>query len=235
MQPVPEPDPRRSAPEPDPGRGSAVIREPAKPEAQSAESTHPCVPPSGCFFTKSGKISYRPLGPPPPLFRTHRNVFPCYRPAPPPQNGKGKTEETIIEDQVFLPNGGGGGSVAVWCITFFFPRGGGCWKFWFWCALSLPRGMLLTRMIVNIYENPCKSLKIYEILWNPLRYMGYICFKKIRWIIFYILRTCTPHISVLQREINCLNRENKNRGFRENMNFDLQNIGQSHIFHENLK
>ena len=62
----------------------------------------------GCFFTKSGKISYRPLGPPPPLFRTHRNVFPSYRPAPPPQNGKGKTEETIIGDQVFLPNGGGG-------------------------------------------------------------------------------------------------------------------------------
>ena len=44
----------------------------------------------GCFFTKSGKISYRPLGPPPPLFRTHRNVFPSYRPAPPPSKRKGK-------------------------------------------------------------------------------------------------------------------------------------------------
>ena len=54
------------------------------------------------FFTKSGKISYRPLGPPPPLFRTHRNVFPSYRPAPPPPNGKGKIEETIIGDQVFF-------------------------------------------------------------------------------------------------------------------------------------
>ena len=31
------------------------------------------------------------------------------------------------------------------------------------------------------------------------------------------------HISVFQREINCLNKENENRGFRENMNLYLQN------------
>ena len=33
----------------------------------------------------------------------------------------------------------------------------------------------------------------------------------------------------------CLNRENENRGFRENIDFDLQNTGQSHYFDENLK
>ena len=55
--------------------------------------------------------------------------------------------------------------------------------------------------------------------------MGYIHYSKKK----------TPHISVLQREINCLTGESANRGFRENMDFDLQNTGQSHSFDENLK
>ena len=42
-------------------------------------------------------------------------------------------------------------------------------------------------------------------------------------------------ISVLHRDINCLNRENENQDFRENMDFDLQNTGQSHCFDEDLK
>ena len=40
--------------------------------------------------------------------------------------------------------------------------------------------------------------------------MGYIWFEKRRWVIFYILRGYMPHMSVLQREINRLNRENWN-------------------------
>ena len=43
-----------------------------------------------------------------------------------------------------------------------------------------------------------------------------------------------PHISVPQREIKCLNRENENQGFGENTDFDLQNTGQSHSFDESL-
>ena len=56
--------------------------------------------------------------------------------------------------------------------------------------------------------------------------MGYVCFEK---------RTWTPHISVFQKEIDCLNKENENRGFQGNMNFDLQITYQSHYFDENLK
>ena len=63
----------------------------------------------------------------------------------------------------------------------------------------------------------------------------YMCSEKTRWVIFYVLNIYTPHISALQREINCLNRKNENRGFRGNMDFDLQNTGQSHHFDENLK
>ena len=48
-------------------------------------------------------------------------------------------------------------------------------------------------------------------------------------------RIYTPHISVLQREINCLNRENENHVFGEHIDFDLQNAVQSHSFDENRK
>ena len=143
----------------------------------------------GCFFSNSGKISYRPLGPPPPLFRTHRNVFPSYRPAPPLKTERERPKKPSLETKFSCQTVVVGGVRRSLVRNILLSKGWGGRKFWFWCALSLPRGMLLTRMIVNIYENPCKSLKIYEILWNPLRYMGYICFKKIRWIIFYILRT----------------------------------------------
>ena len=53
--------------------------------------------------------------------------------------------------------------------------------------------------------------------------------------IFDILTIQTPHISVPRREINCLNRENENQGFRENMDSDVQITCQNHIFNENLK
>ena len=65
--------------------------------------------------------------------------------------------------------------------------------------------------------------------------MGYILSGKRRWVIFYVLRKQTPPISVFQREINRLNRENGNRGFRENKEFCMQNTGQSHPLNENLK
>ena len=62
--------------------------------------------------------------------------------------------------------------------------------------------------------------------------MRYISFEERRWATFYILRKLTPHISVLQREFKCLNKENEDRGFWENIDFDLS---QSDSFDENLK
>ena len=59
--------------------------------------------------------------------------------------------------------------------------------------------------------------EVHEYLWDVF------VFEERRWVILYILRISTPHISALQKEINCLNRENENQGFRENMDFDLQN------------
>ena len=98
---------------------------------------------------------------------------------------------------------------------------------------------------MKIYENLWKSMiinrrtmKIHKISWKWMKsitYMGSICFEKGRWVIFYILNTETPHISVLQREINCVNRENGNWCFQGNMDFDLQITYQSHYFYENLK
>ena len=64
--------------------------------------------------------------------------------------------------------------------------------------------------------------------------MGHIVFRKKKGYILYSKNT-KPHISVLQRGINCLNKENENRGFRENMDSDLQITYQSHYFYENLK
>ena len=82
---------------------------------------------------------------------------------------------------------------------------------------------------MKIYENLNESIKSMNM------YGIYLFRQKRRWVIFYILRIYTPRISVLQREINCLNRENENRGFLENMSFDVQNAYQSHSFDENLK
>ena len=74
-------------------------------------------------------------------------------------------------------------------------------------------------------------MKIYEIhniygihlFWKEK--MGYILYSNKK----------KPQISVLHREMNCLNRENENLVFYENMDFDLQNTGQSHYSYENLK
>ena len=65
--------------------------------------------------------------------------------------------------------------------------------------------------------------------------MRCICFEQRRWVIFYVLNIYTPHISALQREINCLNRENGNLCSQGNFDFDLQITYQSHYFYENLK
>lgn len=67
----------------------------------------------------------------------------------------------------------------------------------------------------KICETLWKSRKIYENQWNPWTCMGYICLGERRWVILYLLRIETPHTSVLQRELNCLSREDENQGFRE--------------------
>ena len=70
-----------------------------------------------------------------------------------------------------------------------------------------------------------KSMNTYGIYLFRKKKMGYILYSE----------NIQPHISFPQREINCQNRENENQGFRENMDSDLQNTGQSHSFDENLK
>jgi hypothetical protein len=49
-----------------------------------------------------------------------------------------------------------------------------------------------------------------------------MCSEKRRWVIFYILNILKPHISVVQKIINCLSRENENQGFLQNMDFDCK-------------
>ena len=70
-----------------------------------------------------------------------------------------------------------------------------------------------------------KSMNIYGICLFRKKKMGYILYSK---------NINASHICPPKR-INCLNRENENQGFRENMDSDLQNTGQSHSFDENLK
>ena len=87
-------------------------------------------------------------------------------------------------------------------------------------------------------SNLWKSREIHKNLWKSMKFMAYIgciCFEQRRWVIFYVLNIYTPHISVLQREMICLNIENENWAFRENMDFGLQITYQSHSFDENLK
>ena len=85
---------------------------------------------------------------------------------------------------------------------------------------------------MRIAGNQLKSMEIYEIHEHV---SDVFVLKKRRWVIFCILRVSAPHIFVSQREINCLNRENENLGFRENLDCDLQITYQSHYFYENLK
>ena len=40
-------------------------------------------------------------------------------------------------------------------------------------------------------------------------------------VISYVLNIYTPRISALRREINLLNRENENQGFKQNHDFDM--------------
>ena len=91
------------------------------------------------------------------------------------------------------------------------------------------------RKSMRIYENLWKSMTIHENLWKSMKIQWYMCSEKGRWVIFYILNTWTPYISVLHREINCLNRENGNCCFQGNIDFDLQITYQSHSFDENPK
>ena len=69
-----------------------------------------------------------------------------------------------------------------------------------------------------------KSMRMYRIYFSEQE-VGYILYSKDE----------KPHVSVLQREIKCLSRENGNHVFRENMNSDLQTTCQSHSFDEHLK
>ena len=101
---------------------------------------------------------------------------------------------------------------------------------------------------MKIYENLWKSMEIYKNLWKSIRISEnqwksakihenpkiYVFWKKKMGYILYSKHINASH-SVLQRELNCLNRENENHGFPENMDFDLQNACQSHMFHEHLK
>ena len=87
---------------------------------------------------------------------------------------------------------------------------------------------------VKIHENLWKSMKINKNQWKSIEqsmkingnlwrsmkfmtYMGCICFKQRRWVIFYVLNIYTPHTSALQRQINCLNRENGNWCFQDGL------------------
>ena len=73
-----------------------------------------------------------------------------------------------------------------------------------------------------------KNNAIHEHVWDML------VLKKEHGYILYSEQINASHICP-PKEINCLNRENENRGFREKIDFDLQNTGQSHSFDENLK
>ena len=84
---------------------------------------------------------------------------------------------------------------------------------------------------MEINENLYKSMKINEIhehVWDIFfrKYkMGYILYSK---------NTNASHICPPNRN-RLFKQRNENRGFRENMDFDLQHTGQSHSFDENLK
>ena len=72
-----------------------------------------------------------------------------------------------------------------------------------------------------------------EIYGNPRIYVFWK--KKMEYNLYSVLKQQTPHIPVLHTEIDCLNRENENHDFPENMDSDLQNACQSHIFRKKLK
>ena len=74
-----------------------------------------------------------------------------------------------------------------------------------------------------------KNNEIHEHLWDIF------VLEKEDGLYYIFQKKKTPQISVLQREMNCLNTESENQVFQENMDFDLQNTGQSHSFDENLK
>ena len=73
-----------------------------------------------------------------------------------------------------------------------------------------------------------KSMKSMNICGEYLirkKKMGYIVYSK---------NINASHICPPKRN-QLLNEENENRGFRENMDFDLQITFQSHYFEENMK
>ena len=84
-----------------------------------------------------------------------------------------------------------------------------------------------------------KSLKINEHLWNLLKSMNiygmyWLRGKKMGYSL-YSNNINASHICPPKKEIDCVNREKENRGFRKNIDFGLQNTSQSHSFDENLK
>ena len=80
-------------------------------------------------------------------------------------------------------------------------------------------------------KNHKNLLKFME----DIKIYGYDCFEKKKMgYILYPKNINASHICPPKRN-NCSNRENENHGFLENIDFYLQNAGQSHPFDENLK
>ena len=59
---------------------------------------------------------------------------------------------------------------------------------------------------MKIHDNLLKFMKILK----SMKIYGYICLEERRSVIFYIPKKETPHISVLQKEIHRVNKENGN-------------------------
>ena len=81
---------------------------------------------------------------------------------------------------------------------------------------------------MNINDNLCKSMKSMNM------YGIYLFWKKKMGYILYSKNINASHICPPKRN-KLFKQRNENRGFRENMDFDLQNTRQSHDFDENVK
>ena len=79
--------------------------------------------------------------------------------------------------------------------------------------------------ILENLRNSMESTEIYGIYLFQKNKMDYILYSKS----INASHICPPKRNKL------LKQRKQNRGFRENIDFDLQNTGESDIFHENLK
>ena len=91
---------------------------------------------------------------------------------------------------------------------------------------------------MKIYGNQTKSTKTYENLWTSIKsinmYGIYSFWKGKMGYILYSKRISAANICHPKKVI-CSNWENGNWCFRENIDFDMQNVCQSNIFDENVK